>query len=238
MSTTFARIFFPPINLRSQLADLLRIMCESKALTLAKYADCDPIRTVFDAGRIDDMADRLLPLNTFYWNGIDGITKGAISLGQGRGKQTASLSVGTDIEQFDHPNDLPEAIQKVATRFGASYGFVHYLSEAEVTRLSGSDTIVGNEYNPYMLMISRWKLVRCLPNLDWGNIFGPEYVALFGGRDRVAAAPAAIVKELSPNTFYIQLSDNMLDFAMRHAQVDAVRERVKEYLGADCFFDY
>jgi len=238
MSTTFAEVFFPSVHQTPQLAEVLKIMCRSKAWTPAKYGENEPIRTVFDANEIEVMAERLLPLGTIYWKGGDGFSNGALSLGQGRGKKTASLSIWTDLERLNDTSDLSRVIHEVSARFGASYGFVHYLSEPERKRLSGSDTIMGNENTPHSLMISRWQLVRCLPNLYWANVFGPEYVTLFGGRDRVASAPAAIVKELAPDTFYIQLTENMLDFASRHAEVDELRERVKKHLGADCFFDY
>jgi hypothetical protein len=89
-----------------------------------------------------------------------------------------------------------------------------------------------------MMGVSRWQLVLGLPGIYWANIFGPEYVALFGGRERVLSTPVPVIEEVAPKTFYLQLSDNMLDFATRFEEMAALQRRVKEHLGADCFVDH
>ena len=239
MSTTFAQLYFPAITEHGQLAELLRLMCRSDALTPARYDEVEPIRQAFNVNQIDAIAERLVSANQFYWTGTRGAASGSIRLRSGKGKQTASLSIWTDVERLSNPEELTGLIRDTVTRFGASYGYVHYLSQQEMKKLAGADTVLGGDgYNPPMMSVTRWKLVRCLPNLYWANVFGPEYVALFGGSDRVASAPAQIVGQLAPDTFYLQLTGDMLDFSTHHAEVDALRERTKQYLGADCFFDY
>lgn len=128
-------------------------------------------------------------------------------------------------------------MQQLVGRFGATYGLIHYLGPAEIKALAGSDTVTGDEYNPPMLVVTRWDLVRCLPNLYWANIFGPEYVSLFGGIERVRQAPASVIREIAAETIYLQLSDDMRDVENRHAEMAERRECTKRFLGADCFFN-
>jgi hypothetical protein len=238
MNTIFISLIFPAISEASQLANLFRLMCQYSLSTPAKYDECEPIRKKFDAAKTDEIARTLCGINSFYWSGIGGQANGGIVLRGGQGEKTASFDLWTGIERLNNSKDLTSLIGQVATRFGCIYGYMHYLSEQEVKRAAGSATVFGDAHNPPMLLVGRRQLVRCIPNLYWANIFGPEYIAIFGGRERVASAPAAVVKELTHDTFYIQLTENIIDFKDRHAEVDALRERAKQYLGSDCFFDY
>lgn len=237
-NTTFAEVSFPVITESSQLADLFRLMCKHRSLTIARYDSHEPIRRIFAVDSIDDIARSLIDTKTLYWIGIDHIASGAIDLRKGLGKQTAWLSVWTNVDKLESASILSELLMDVASRFGATYGYMHYISDPEIRNGNIGDTVKGNASNPSMMVMTRWKLVRCLPDLYWANIFGPEYVELFGGRERVLSTPAPTIKELAPNTFYIQLSNDILDFVNRYDEIDALRERVKEHLGRDCFFDY
>lgn len=49
---------------------------------------------------------------------------------------------------------------------------------------------------------------------------------------------AQIVSRKRIDDFVSSLSDNMLDFQTHYSELDALRERVKQHLGPDCFFDY
>jgi|GEM_PF-4107990 len=236
MSSTFLDIFFPPVMLNDDLEFLLGLFCSYRPLTIGTFDDHEPIRNRFDPSNVPAMARRLYNWPVFYWKGAEGIANGVVHTSDGIGQQTASVGIRTSIEQFDRPGDLPEFQKQIVERFGAVYGFIHYLSAQEVAVLAASDTLSEGRGDP-MLFINRRNLLRCIPNIYWSNVFGPEYVELFGGRDRVAHAPAPIVREIRPNTFYIQLSDNMKDFGEHHTEMMGVRERIKDYLGRDCFFD-
>jgi hypothetical protein len=69
-------------------------------------------------------------------------------------------------------------------------------------------------------------------------VFGLPYVELFGGPDRVRSAPAALVTELGPDRFYLQLTSDITDVVNDRAALTAARDAVKEHLGADCFSGY
>jgi hypothetical protein len=78
-------------------------------------------------------------------------------------------------------------------------------------------------------------LWRCLPQLPWGTLFGAPYVRLFG-RDKLLSGPAAVVEQLGPEMVYLQLTRHITDVADDLPAYFALRRRVKEHIGADCFF--
>jgi hypothetical protein len=43
-----------------------------------------------------------------------------------------------------------------------------------------------------------------LPDVFWGTVFGPPYVALFG-KDRLLSAPVAVAEEIADDMIYVQL---------------------------------
>jgi len=79
---------------------------------------------------------------------------------------------------------------------------------------------------------------NCLRDLYWANVFGPPYTGLFGA-DRLRTAPAAVVTELRPGYFYLQVTDSitgLTDATAARAFQDA-RDAIKDHLGPDCFYD-
>jgi hypothetical protein len=78
-------------------------------------------------------------------------------------------------------------------------------------------------------------LWQCLPQLQWGTFFGAPYVRLFG-RDKLLKAPAAVVVQLGPESVYLQLTPQITDVTDDLPAYFALRRRVKEHIGADCFF--
>jgi hypothetical protein len=235
--TTFMGLYVPAIMDSEPFARILQLISEKQSLTPFKYGDCEPFRLVFNKDNIGGIAKQFIASEIFFWKGVKNLSSGSVCLQRGLGKKVANIEVFTNIEKISPREILSDLIQDLAINLKGIYGYIHYLSESEIPKLSGSGTLVANPGKPPDLMVSLRSLVNCLPNLYWANIFGPEYVKLFGGSERVRSTPAPIVKELAQDTFYIQLSENMLDFASHHAEIDKVREHAKQYLGTDCFFD-
>ena len=75
-----------------------------------------------------------------------------------------------------------------------------------------------------------------LPDILWATVLGPAYVRMFG-KDRVLASPAYVVKELGPETIYLQLTPKLEDIEENFDEVMAARLRVKQHLGMDAFFE-
>lgn len=78
----------------------------------------------------------------------------------------------------------------------------------------------------------------CLRDLYWANVFGPPYTELFGA-DRLRTAPAAVVTELRPGYYYLQVTSSIRDLtdAATASGYQAARDAVKEHLGPECFYD-
>jgi hypothetical protein len=79
---------------------------------------------------------------------------------------------------------------------------------------------------------------HCLRDLYWGNVFGPPYTELFGA-SRLRTAPAALVAELRPGYFYLQLTGSILDLCDTAAlpRYRAASDAVRQHLGPECFRD-
>lgn len=237
MADVALTVFIPKITAPEQLAKLLKLICAHPDLIPVKYGDHEPLRTRFDRQKIDEIAVRMFPGTNFFWSTRTKAGRGTLYLRNGRGKATCTLKLNNDSSEVGAVASTVALLREIVELSDMTFGFMHYLTDGEVSQMTGTDSISGYLSGPLFLSVTRWQLVRCLPELYWANVFGPEYTEMFG-RDRVLSAPAAIVKELCENTFYIQLSENIFDLETRHDEIQQIRQRVKEHLGIDCFFDH
>jgi hypothetical protein len=137
------------------------------------------------------------------------------------GEQTPDLAL----------DGLAELVQAGARSLDLSYGLLtlFHPDDAAVDFVSRTQT-----EDPYVA-VEPVTLKRFLPNMFWGNIFGPPYVDLFGV-ERLRSAPAAVVCEVRPGYFYVQLTDDLTDVQENRPHFTATREAVKRHLGRDCFY--
>jgi len=89
----------------------------------------------------------------------------------------------------------------------------------------------GNRFFLVTHVLRHW-----LPDVFWGTVFGPPYVALFG-KERLLRAPAFSVEEIAQDTIYVQLTDNMSDIVEASARVDDSRAEFKKHVGIDAFYE-
>jgi hypothetical protein len=87
----------------------------------------------------------------------------------------------------------------------------------------------------YHLTVSTHVLIRYIPDIYWGNVFGKPFIELFG-RDRLMSAPAYSVREIGPDCIYLQLSPNIEDVVADYEAFDRAREIVKQHLNSNAFF--
>lgn len=94
-----------------------------------------------------------------------------------------------------------------------------------------------NELAPFggSMSIATHVLRHWLPDILWATVLGPAYVRMFG-KKRVLTAPAHTVCELGPETIYLQLTAKLADVEDDFEKVMSVRDRVKQHLGLDAFF--
>lgn len=144
-----------------------------------------------------------------------------------KGEQKRPLDLGA----------VPGFLRDCAEPLDLVYGMVHLFHPDELIRGHGGH-LFGDIKGRPILAVNERGLKECLPDVAWGNVFGPPYVELFGGADTVRSAPAAVVAELGPERFYLQLTADITDVEQDRAALVAARDAVKEHLGADCFAGY
>jgi hypothetical protein len=75
-----------------------------------------------------------------------------------------------------------------------------------------------------------------LPDVFWGTVFGPPYVALFG-KECLLKAPAFMAEEIADDTIYIQLTEHISDVTTSLSYVQARQVEFKEHVGIDAFYE-
>ncbi len=79
-------------------------------------------------------------------------------------------------------------------------------------------------------------LKRHLPNLPWLTIFGPPYVEMFG-IDRLLSTPAYEVQQISDRLVQVNVAPDIPDTAQGWADFKGVRDRCKQHLNCNAFFN-
>lgn len=148
----------------------------------------------------------------------------------------AYIELKGELKRDLDPSQLAALAQDCAEPLELTYGIIHLHDPAEETRHGGG--LFGTIQDRPVLIASEEILHEGLPDLAWGTIFGPPYVALFGGAERLRTAPAALVRELGPDRFYLQLTGELTDVRTNRSALLAARQAAKAHLGADCFRGY
>jgi hypothetical protein len=95
---------------------------------------------------------------------------------------------------------------------------------------------VENGFIQYGLMeLTTNILNHWMPDIPWASVFGPEYIQMFG-MEKLLAAPAYCVEQLSDDAIFMQLTGDMNDLFDEFKMVMTKREQIKHYLGYDCFY--
>ncbi|PNK59550.1 hypothetical protein [Psychrobacter sp. FDAARGOS_221] len=74
-----------------------------------------------------------------------------------------------------------------------------------------------------------------LDDIYWGTVFGDAYVRLFG-MDKILSAPVYKVEQLSDDTVYLQLTENITDSYEKFEEFQKIRQAVKNHLDPMAFY--
>ncbi|MDF3848005.1 hypothetical protein [Achromobacter denitrificans] len=149
-----------------------------------------------------------------------------------RGPQFARHGMQVTAEKASRVDALIGYIKQLESRFGVEYAFCDSVA-AEYKMIGFANGFAPTAGNIYVFTHT---LSEKLPDILWSQIFGPAYVRLFG-LDKLLSAPAYRVEQLADEVVYLQLSESLFDMHELYAEVDAVRQRVKEHLDDNIFFD-
>jgi hypothetical protein len=175
--------------------------------------------------------------DNFFWT-APGVTGGVWS-------QSARIDpLGQiDIRSTDAAEDEVEhwtaLLRAIATEFAAEYALVHPVSTLDRIRgeLGGWLHFESlTDEDSMFLSIVPIQLQRYVPDVFWCTVFGPAYVELFGGRERVAALDVHASEDLGNDTFLFQL-DSSPRSVEDPDRFEAMREAAKAQLGPDAFFN-
>lgn len=75
-----------------------------------------------------------------------------------------------------------------------------------------------------------------LPDIFWGTVFGPPYVALFG-KEKLLSAPVTMVEQIGQDTIYVQLTDKVADVVNDPEGMASKRKAFKDHVAVDAFFE-
>jgi hypothetical protein len=120
---------------------------------------------------------------------------------------------------------LPAVVRRWAARLRPFYGQFAVdpaLSRDEDDDEDEDDTVTVDD------------LTAGLPNPAWGMVLGPAYADLVGA-DRLRAAPVAVVEEVAPGVFWLQLTADLPDPAAQPDEVAAARQALRRHLGDRLF---
>ena len=234
MQDVFFGLLMPrALSADADVADWVRLLCKYPSLVPVKYDGADPLRERFDPDNLRRLHE-VAGFGQVIWRTADK-SLGFLGLKNGPGVLTSFVTIQSAANETVAA-EFTGFMRDMSARFGAVCGYVHLLTPLDIaTGLSSGAILDKSISGEYLLLMDRRRLVRYIPDLYWANVLGPAYTQIFG-RDRMLSAPAHLVRELAPDTFYLQLTDRLSDLKDRFNQFDSVRRRVKEHLGADAFF--
>ena len=163
-------------------------------------------------------------------------------------KAEGSLGVGW-INEFPHNNMLHSDMG-----FNCEFGqidqehHIHYLKQFSIAfdaHFSMLDVVTpyyadfGRKSGAALygdLYITTHELRHWLPDIFWGTVLGPPYVALLG-KDRLLSAPVAVAEEIAPDMIYIQLTADFSDAVADPEGLMAKRQMFKDHVGVKAFYE-
>ena len=193
-----------------------------------RWGHDEPLRRTYSPDVLEEAwSDELM------WKGVGARANGMIFRPRGPRERYGVILVDADPVEVDASRAIM-LLERLGLAFDGVYGFLHLATRPDLK--GAAPASVGYLDGVPLLSTPEIQLRRWLPDLYWGNLLGPPYVELFG-RERIESAPAHTVKQVGPDLYYLQLSEQLEDLRDRWDEVAAVRAAVKQHLGANAFWD-
>ncbi len=141
------------------------------------------------------------------------------------------------IREFDQ-KVFCDLLEQSAVNYSADFGFIHKMTDSEIERghENGSIAFLNSAHTLKNLFVATHRLKKYVPDIYWMTVFGAPYVRLFS-RELLLSAPAYRVQELENGSIVVQLTENLEDAAKDEAAFEEIRDRVKNHLNSDAFYD-
>lgn len=132
---------------------------------------------------------------------------------------------------------LADAFLDLCAILRAEFGCLHLITGRDIPMGAAREAVY--RYEPegfHCLDLSEPRFERFLPDLYWGNWFGPPVVEFFG-QEKLRTTPVYRVEEFPDGAVCLQLTQSPLDCERVPAAFHRVREAMKAHLSHNCFFD-
>ena len=141
------------------------------------------------------------------------------------------------LKDFEQP-PFSDLLERAACAFAADFGFIHRITNAEMSRgrANGTISFLDTAHTEKHLFLVTHDLNKYLPDIYWLTVFGRPYVQLFS-RERLLSCPAYGVKELEDGSIVVQLTPELKDITSEEAAFERVRQEARNHLNNDAFFD-
>ncbi len=129
-------------------------------------------------------------------------------------------------------------LEATSIRLQADFACLHLLTQSELERGRCNNTVraMDKQGKQVAFFLTSRDLQLRVPELYWATVLGAPYLKLFG-EERILSAPAYCTKALPSDAVLLQMTKDLTDLEERPTVFDAVRSRVKTWLGADAFFE-
>lgn len=201
-----------------------------------RYGWSDPLRNVYDPARPEHFWDTHYGL---MFRNAGRNANGDVKVRNGPWDILSRVTLSGRVPRAEMEGGTGPFLAQSGTTLDLTYAMAHIFTERQaedyyrmwfsIAPDDGDESVRSARVGPFPY---------CLRDLYWANVFGPPYTELFGA-DRLRTAPAAVVTELRPGYFYLQVTTTILDLcdAGTLPAYEAARDAVKEHLGPECFYD-
>lgn len=240
MTDVFFEILSPlPLNRHQDARKLFQLWADNAFHFLPnRWGLYEPLRHHFSLSTLDD-AIRTWEYAYHVKRTASPKLSGSIFMQYGplRGDHATWTIYLKNIKDFEQ-HSFCQLLECAAATFSADLGFVHKITDAEVSRGRANDSIgfLDAAHTDVHLFIVTHHLNKFLPDIYWTTVFGKPYVQLFS-RERLLSCPAYRVKELDNGSIVVQLTPELKDITAEEAAFERVRQEARNHLNNDAFFD-
>src|SRR5882724_669950 len=199
-----------------------------------KFGNYEPLRNKFDPGNLE------IALSQWNWPFLFKKRKPKLNGGvyQPLPNQHVHGSISFKLEfNLSDQQALIKFLQETSVHFKADFAFMHLITRDEFDKSDRLNTASwGMKRTEPNLFVTSYDLRKNIPDLYWATVFGPAYVKLFG-EERLLSTPIGTAKKISDSAVYLQVTENLSDLEKGYDGFNLSRQKNKEYLDSNAFFD-
>lgn len=239
MSDVFFQVLSPlPLNRHQDAHKLFQLWADNAFHFLPnRWGLHEPLRHHFSLPDLDD-AIRTWEFGYQVKRTVAPKLESSIHMQYGPHRTHSTWTIGLkNVGDFEQ-HEFCQLLECAAAAFSADLGFIHNVTDAEVSRgrANGSISFLDAAHTEKDLFLFTLLLNKCLPDIYWTTVFGRPYVELFS-RERLLSCPAYRVKELDNGSIVVQLTPELKDIAAEEAAFERMRQGARSHLNTDAFFD-